>query len=460
MSTVPPSLDWSKRIPYDWTSPQGLDKLKHVVTPSLNYEPREFQLYDSACILSGRDVFCITATGDGKSALIYIPVLARKDMIVIVIEPTNFLESDLASNLTTRGLTSAVINADSLTQALRAGRDLWKEARDCQFQVLTFSPETLRTAAFDKLIQDRRFRSRWGVLVTDESHKVDEWGADFRTAYSDIWSLRSRGPEHLVFVALSASVEPGRQMTSILRSLGFRDGYYYLDKRDCERRNVDFIFRTIQYPSSGHEFRDLDWMIPEDMTKASDVEKQVLYCDTIEQGHRVACYLRSLLPPALKPVGHIIVRHMHSMNCPECKREGFAALYKCGSERQGAIFVATAVLEVGIDIPGLRRIVSYAGNQSASAWIQEGGRSAREPNTTGEAIFYIKKSDIDAALAYVKAEPLDERLLRERDTSGDAGGAGGGPALDTDVDNSNTEGREDCGEALDKNEDKGLMPIG
>ena len=95
MSVLPPPFDWSKRLQYDWTSQEGLNKLKGIVGPSLKYDPRHFQLYDSGCILNGMDVFCISATGDGKSALIYIPALARPEMITIVIEPTNFLETNM-----------------------------------------------------------------------------------------------------------------------------------------------------------------------------------------------------------------------------------------------------------------------------------------------------------------------------------------------------------------------------
>ncbi|GBE80144.1 hypothetical protein SCP_0213470 [Sparassis crispa] len=112
---------------------------------------------------------------------------------------------------------------------------------------------------------------------------------------------------------------------------------------------------------------------------------------------------------------------MHSINCPECKREGFAALYEREDEQRSAIFVATAVLEVGVNIPGLRRVISYGGSKSASSWIQEGGRPAREPNTHGEAIFYVKKSDIDAAITYVQSEPVDERLLTARDSNAHIG---------------------------------------
>jgi superfamily II DNA helicase RecQ len=95
MSALPPPFDWSKRLQYDWTSQEGLNKLKGIVRPWLKYDPRHFQLYDSGRILNGTDIFCISATGDGKSALIYIPALARPEMTTIVIEPTNFLETNM-----------------------------------------------------------------------------------------------------------------------------------------------------------------------------------------------------------------------------------------------------------------------------------------------------------------------------------------------------------------------------
>ena len=68
------------------------------------------------------------------------------------------------------------------------------------------------------------------MLVVDEAHLTDEWGAEFHPLYKDIWSLRSRGPEHLTVVALSASVEPGSQYHRILMHLGFEEGAYHVDK--------------------------------------------------------------------------------------------------------------------------------------------------------------------------------------------------------------------------------------
>lgn len=95
MSSIPPHYDWSKRLDYTWYSTDGIEKLRRLVTPSLPFEPAPFQLECTARILDGQDVLCTSATGDGKSALIYLASLARKGTITLVVCPTNFLESDL-----------------------------------------------------------------------------------------------------------------------------------------------------------------------------------------------------------------------------------------------------------------------------------------------------------------------------------------------------------------------------
>ena len=95
MSAIPPAFDWSTRLQYNWYSVEGLDKLRHTVGPLLPYEPYSFQLKCTARVLNGQDVLCLSATGDGKSALLYLASIARQGTITLVVCPTNFLESDL-----------------------------------------------------------------------------------------------------------------------------------------------------------------------------------------------------------------------------------------------------------------------------------------------------------------------------------------------------------------------------
>lgn len=133
-----------------------------------------------------------------------------------------------------------------------------------------------------------------------------EWGVDFRFVYGKIWTLRAYAPDHVVFVALSASVEPGHETKEVIRRVGFRQNNFHFDRRDCERHNVDYVFRNIQFASTGHVFRDLDWLIPVDLRKPSDLAKRLLFTDTIERGHRITLYTRSILPEHLDFIGRTI----------------------------------------------------------------------------------------------------------------------------------------------------------
>ena len=99
MSVPSPSLGRPRGPNFGWTTPEGINKLRDLVRPALSFEPAPFQLTCSAHILNGKDVFCVAATGEGKSALIYMPILARKVSIMLVIQPTNFLEVDMVGKL-------------------------------------------------------------------------------------------------------------------------------------------------------------------------------------------------------------------------------------------------------------------------------------------------------------------------------------------------------------------------
>lgn len=96
MSTAP-SSDWAERGRYDWSSPAGINRLRETLRAKLPFEPASFQLENTARLLMGKNVLCITATGDGKSALFYMYTLVRPDTMTIVISPTNALEEDIVS---------------------------------------------------------------------------------------------------------------------------------------------------------------------------------------------------------------------------------------------------------------------------------------------------------------------------------------------------------------------------
>jgi len=97
--------------------------------------------------MNGQDVLCVSATGDGISALIYLASIAWKGTITLIVCPTNFLESDLVcltnylcklsyflakfqvNSLQKKGVSAQAINAETLTAASLVGHDIWAEAK-------------------------------------------------------------------------------------------------------------------------------------------------------------------------------------------------------------------------------------------------------------------------------------------------------------------------------------------
>ncbi|KAJ7083314.1 hypothetical protein B0H15DRAFT_802794 [Mycena belliarum] len=274
----------------------------------------------------------------------------------------------------------------------------------------------MRKPAYKDFIRNGNVRARLAQFTVDELHVADEWGVEFRVEFQDIPTMRAWLPPHTTFVGLSATIEPGRQFGSCTKLMAFQPGFH-VEKQDCEHRDITMIVRPIKYTSSGLEFRDLDWTVPLDLTKASDVAKLLIFVQSIDGGHRLVLYLRSLLPPHLQNDAHRLIRHHHSLACPDCKTEGLDSLYKLGDDRDCLIHVSTDVLTVGVDIPGLATVISYGKMTSASGVQQQAGRPARERGSTGKAYIYVTKADMVDALAYIKSDTgkLDKRVLTAKD---------------------------------------------
>ena len=97
--------DWFHTTRYNWVTEPGLQRLRALLEHKLPYIPEDWQVEGTARLLVGDDLLCVSATGDGKSALFYMYSLVRSDTITIVLSPTNALELDMVR----LRLTAAVI---------------------------------------------------------------------------------------------------------------------------------------------------------------------------------------------------------------------------------------------------------------------------------------------------------------------------------------------------------------
>jgi len=111
---------------------------------------------------------------------------------------------------------------------------------------------------------------------------------------------------------------------------------------------------------------------------------------------------------------------MHSLNCPRCKEEGLKSLYLSGDseDRDCALFVATEVLGVGIDVPDIEKVIDFPLASSLASAIQHAGRPARGRGRHGESIMYVKKSDIEMASDFLEMDEYKSDPRRAPDIEG------------------------------------------
>ncbi|EJD46010.1 hypothetical protein AURDEDRAFT_63870, partial [Auricularia subglabra TFB-10046 SS5] len=85
---------------------------------------------------------------------------------------------------------------------------LWQEAREGRYQVILTSPEMLDSSPFGKLIDNKAFRRLPARFVVEEAHTIIEWYDSFHPAYAILSDMRERLPEHVSFLAMTATLPP------------------------------------------------------------------------------------------------------------------------------------------------------------------------------------------------------------------------------------------------------------
>jgi ATP-dependent helicase YprA (DUF1998 family) len=81
----------SSKITWSDTANQNV-LMEQLTGPT--FVPRPWQIDATATLLDGHDLLLIAGTGQGKSSIIYLPILARPDKMTFVVTPTILLAHD------------------------------------------------------------------------------------------------------------------------------------------------------------------------------------------------------------------------------------------------------------------------------------------------------------------------------------------------------------------------------
>ncbi|RDB16714.1 ATP-dependent DNA helicase Q1 [Hypsizygus marmoreus] len=394
-------------------STDGWKLCRQILLGLLPFGPHDYQVDGVAHLLDGIHVLAVSATGSGKTAYIYMLVhillkilkdpslcpsaVFPRNPAIIVVCPTTALEENMEMKIRGFGLTAKAVNSITVSEAERAGTQLWR-AVEWDISVILISPEMLSTPGFQRLLDVKRFTDRVYALVVDEIHLLNTWGTGFRPEFRQIGFLRARFPTKTVFLGLTATLRKGKHTDAVCKFMGLHEGKYHFIRRSNARPDVQLIFRTLHAHKASERFPELDWVL---RVKG----KVLIFCASIRFGFRLAVYLWHLDPQSA--ILHNTIRLFNSLNSDNYNSTTLKLLE---GNQASKITIATDKLSVGVDIADFQTVVIIDPRDLDDLW-QKGGRVGRDRTKVKDAqmITYLTSARMKAARAMLQDKGLADK---------------------------------------------------
>jgi ATP-dependent DNA helicase RecQ len=330
--------------------------------------------------LAGRDVFALLPTGGGKSLCFQLPALVRPGLTV-VISPLIALMKDQVDSLTANGVAATFLNS-SLTDAERSAR--WRGLNAREYRLLYLAPERLMVGT---LIDDLR---RWGVscVAVDEAHCISEWGHDFRPEYRQLRELRSRLPEGVPFMALTATATE-RVREDIVTQLHLQEPGIFV--ASFNRPNLTY---RVTPRATGYR-QVLDFL------RARPKDSGIIYCASRAGTESLAS---KLLEDGVKAAPY------HAGLDPKERGRNQEAFLR----DEVRVVCATIAFGMGINKPNVRFVIHHDLPKNLEGYYQETGRAGRD-GLPGECLLLFSAGDVAKQNVFIDEKPDEQERARARE---------------------------------------------
>ena len=332
------------------------------------------------------NVFITAPTGSGKSILFQLPAMymaEKHNMVTIVVSPLIALMNDQVQQLEqVHGVSIAACLNSTMTMAQRA--EAIEQVRLGKKSLLYLAPELLLTTNLQAFLGGRHV----GLVVVDEAHTVTSWGRDFR---SDYWFLgdflrkaRRDGMQFPVLCLTATAVYSGQDdvVCDTIAELGLERTIIHLGNVRRDNIGFDICRRSRMDVKGGLETTKFNMTLQRMRDAAEKGEKVLTYFPYRSQVDQ--CYTMLELEETRR------IRRYHGKLSP-AERKQVEQDYKSG-EAMGLI--CTKAFGMGIDVSDIRHVVHFAPTGTLADYVQEIGRSARNPAIAGTAHIDYFPSDI------------------------------------------------------------------
>lgn len=267
---------------------------------------------------------------------------------------------------------------------------MWGKVAKGEFNVVFAAPEAIfqKTGYFWNHVLRKRSGELYSKIVAvaiDECHCVKNWGASgFRVDYSSLGILREAFP-YIPFLGLTATMTP-TAISYFFKSVRFKRPI--IIKQTVRRTNVDIWVA----PIIGKEYEDLRVLFSHDISSAEDIPQTIIFYSGRVGCGRMAKWLRSQLPTALRSESETIIRNYNGVLDERSKEETLELL------RNGAcrMVVCTDAFGLGMNLKAIPRVVVWKldSKLGIDGLHQRIGRAGRDSNARALALIFVTSANL------------------------------------------------------------------